>query len=335
MTNNIMEKYIKITTTFIKDFTKMFFAEKYNEEIAKEYISTYIDARIYNFGEDSQKFFYRRIYFSLLNKKKELEEKFEKIDKQFLEENVKIYQFIFYMDGVRPITDLDEFVSLICEKRKKSFDLDSIGGLNARITKLVKKYKKDKEDFFKEFETEDFSLAIDKYILIDDTYKVDIDYNFKIPYIYSNEVINEVYNAGTVNEDKLIIEYILLSLECIKDIEKGNFDKKYIVNLANTLLTKQSKLKQTLRVINNAAIQDKVFLKIYYKDFEENKEILYSLIKDGYKFAVILDDSFNPTQINLKKVSIFDYLIVPQNGKNYQKIMQLETKIINTIIYDL
>ena len=335
MTNNIMEKYIKITTTFIKDFTKMFFAEKYNEEIAKEYISTYIDARIYNFGEDSQKFFYRRIYFSLLNKKKELEEKFEKIDKQFLEENVKIYQFIFYMDGVRPITDLDEFVSLICEKRKKSFDLDSIGGLNARITKLVKKYKKDKEDFFKEFETEDFSLAIDKYILIDDTYKVDIDYNFKIPYIYSNEVINEVYNAGTVNEDKLIIEYILLTLECIKDIEKGNFDKKYIVNLANTLLTKQSKLKQTLRVINNAAIQDKVFLKIYYKDFEENKEILYSLIKDGYKFAVILDDSFNPTQINLKKVSIFDYLIVPQNGKNYQKIMQLETKIINTIIYDL
>ena len=51
MTSNLMEQYVKNTKTFIKNFTKMFFAEEYNEDISKEYIETYIDARIYNFGE--------------------------------------------------------------------------------------------------------------------------------------------------------------------------------------------------------------------------------------------------------------------------------------------
>ena len=335
MISNLMEQYLKITRNLIKNFTKMFFAEKYNEHISNEYISTYIDARIYNFGEDTQRFFYRRIYLSLLNKKKELEKQFDKIDEKFLEDNVKIYQYIFYIDGVRPLTDLNEFAKMICEKRKNVFELGAIKGLDERIIKLIKKYNKDKEEFFKNFETTDFSLDIEKYLLIDDTYKVDINYNFKIPYIYSNEVINEVYNDGIVNEDKLVIEYILLTLLCINDINKGNFEKKYLVNFANTLLKKQSKLKQTLKVINNAAIQDKIFLKIKYIDFEENKELVYSLMKDGYRFAIIIDDSFNPTLINLKKISIFKYLLVPEQSKNYEKIRQYETKITNTLIYDV
>ena len=236
---------------------------------------------------------------------------------------------------IRPITDIDEFAKTICEKRNTKFKLDSIRGLENRIIKLYKKYLKEKEDFFKQFETTDFSLNIEKYILIDNTYKVSLDYNFKIPYIYSFEVINEVYNTGTVYEDKLIIEYILLASICIKDIEKGNFTTRYIVELANSLFKKQGKLKQTLKVINNAAIQDKVFLKINYSDFEEYKELIYSLIQDGFRFALIIDDTFSPTLLNLKKLSIFKYLLVPENSKNYDKIQENETKLENTVIYDI
>ena len=62
MTTNIMEQYIKNTKVFIKDFTKLFFLDKYNEEISKEYIEAYIEARIYNFGDNTQRYFYKRIY---------------------------------------------------------------------------------------------------------------------------------------------------------------------------------------------------------------------------------------------------------------------------------
>ena len=333
MTTNIMEQYIKNTKVFIKNFTKMFFLEKYNEEISNEYIETYIDSRIYNFGDDSQRFFYRRIYASLLEKKVKLEENKE-LDKKLLEDNLMIYQFIFYIDGVRAITDLNEFVTDLYEKRTTKFELESSKGLKDRMLKLIKSYIKEKEEFPKKYQTEDFSLDITKYFLIDNTYKVKLKYNFRIPYIYSKEVISEVYNEGIVNEDKLIIEYILLTFVCIKDIDNGDFDTIYVVDFANTLFTKQVKLKQTLRLITNPAMQDKVCLKIKYKDFEENKELIYDLMKDGYKFAIELDNTFNPTIINIKKLAVFNYLIVAENSKYYDKIKDYETKITNVIIYE-
>ena len=335
MTSNLMEQYIKKTTSFLKNFTKMFLAEKYDETISNEYIDAYIDSRIYNFGETEQRFFYKRIYASLLERKNEIRKLYPKIDEKILENHLELYQFVFYIDDIRPISDLTEFVNTICDKRRTMFEIEGIKNIENKILKSIKKYREEKEDFIKKYQTEDFSLQIDKYTLIKNTYKVNINYNFKIPYIYSNTVINEVYNNGTVNEDKLIIEYILLTLECIKDINNADFSTKYLVEFANTLYKKQKKLKQTLRVIDNAAIQDKIFLKIYYQDFEENKELIYSLIKQGYRFAIIIDDSFKPTLMNIKKLSIFEFLLVPEQCKNYEKIKENENKIINTIIYDL
>lgn len=336
MASNLMEQYIKITSNFIKNFTKMFFAEKYDEEISRQFIETYLEARIYNFGDDTQKFFYRKIYGSLIQKRKELEKEYPKLDESILENNLRIYQFILYMDEVRPILEFDEFVKTICEKRKTKFELNTaIRSLEGRVLKLIKGYQEQKREFFEKYETNEFILEIQKYTLIDNTYKVDINYNFKIPYIYSNKVINEVFNDGIVNEDKLIIEYVLLTLVCIRDVNKCNFSTKYLVNFAKTLYKKQSKLKQTLRVIDNPAIQDKIFLKIEYKDFEENKELIYSLMKEGYRFAVIIDDTFNITPQNLKMLSVFKYMLVPEDCINYDKIKDNEKKINNTIIYDL
>ena len=62
MTTNIMQSYINRIEKFLKDFNKVFFLEEYDKEIEKNYIETYIDARIYNFGEEKQRYFYRRIF---------------------------------------------------------------------------------------------------------------------------------------------------------------------------------------------------------------------------------------------------------------------------------
>ena len=67
MTNNVMETYIKISKNFLKKFTKAFFAEKYEEKISNEYIETYMDARIYSYGDENQKFFYKTLISSVKN----------------------------------------------------------------------------------------------------------------------------------------------------------------------------------------------------------------------------------------------------------------------------
>ena len=335
MTTNLMDQYINITKVFIKDFTKLFLEEEYKEEISKEFISTYIDSRIYNYSGTNEKFFYKRIYGNLVDLKNELAEKYDKNLEKTLDDNLNLYHFILYIDGVRTMGDINEFVKSLCEKRNTLLEKNETKGLDILFTKIIKKYIEDKEKFFKSYETTDFTLDIEKYILIDDTYKVKIDYNFRIPYIYSQRVIEEVFNSGTVYEDKLIIEYILLTIVCIKEINNGNFTTKYLVDFANSLLEKSNKLKQSLRVINNQAIQEKIIIKVNYKDYEDNKELFNDLIKDGFKFAIIIDDSFEANMINLKKLNIFDYLLVSEKSENYYDIKYYENNITNTVIYDV
>lgn len=335
MTANLMDQYIQNTRNNIKDFTKMFFGEEYNEEISNEYIDTYIESRIYNFGEGEDKFFYIRINSNLSIKKNELQMRFPKIEEKVLDDNLRIYQFVFYIDGVRPMADLPQFCKLVCDKRNTQFELKSVINLEERLLKLIKRVNEEKESFFKKYETEYFSLNIEKYKLIDNTYKVDLNYEFKIPYIYSEKVIEEVYNEGVINEDKLMIEYTLLTLLCIKDINKGNFDTKYIVNFASSLYKKKQKLKQTLKILDNAVAQDKVFLKLNYQDFEENKELIYELMKDGFRFAIIIDDTFNPSIMELKKLSIFKYLLIAEQSKNFDEIKRVEQYLNNIVIYEV
>ena len=335
MTTNLMDQYIQNTRNNIKDFTKMFFGEEYNEEISNEYIDTYIESRIYNFGEGEDKFFYIRINSNLTIKKNELQMRIPKIEEKVLDDNLRIYQFVFYIDGVRPIADLPQFCKLVCDKRNTQFELKSVINLEERLLKLIKRVNEEKESFFKKYETEYFSLNIEKYKLIDNTYKVDLNCEFKIPYIYSEKVIEEVYNEGVINEDKLMIEYTLLTLLCIKDINKGNFDTKYIVNFASSLYKKKQKLKQTLKILDNAVAQDKVFLKLNYQDFEENKELIYELMKDGFRFAIIIDDTFNPSIMELKKLSIFKYLLIAEQSKNFDEIKRVEQYLNNIVIYEV
>ena len=335
MTTNLMDQYIQNTRNNIKDFTKMFFGEEYNEEISNEYIDTYIESRIYNFGEGEDKFFYIRINSNLSIKKNELQMRFPKIEEKVLDDNLRIYQFVFFFVGVRPIADLPQFCKLVCDKRNTQFELKSVINLEERLLKLIKRVNEEKESFFKKYETEYFSLNIEKYKLIDNTYKVDLNYEFKIPYIYSEKVIEEVYNEGVINEDKLMIEYTLLTLLCIKDINKGNFDTKYIVNFASSLYKKKQKLKQTLKILDNAVAQDKVFLKLNYQDFEENKELIYELMKDGFRFAIIIDDTFNPSIMELKKLSIFKYLLIAEQSKNFDEIKRVEQYLNNIVIYEV
>ena len=58
-------------------------------------------------------------------------------------------------------------------------------------------------------------------------------------------------------------------------------------------------------------------------------------MKEGFKFALILDDNFETTMDNIRKLDMFQYLLVPENNKNYDFIKENEIRISKTIIYDI
>lgn len=334
MAYNPMEQYIKNVKSFLKDFSKLFLQEKYNEKISNGYIDTYVDARICNFTQGNHIFFYKRIYESLIVKKDEMKKEFEKIDDEVLKTNLKLYDYILYLDGIRQITNEDEFYKNLIEERTTKLNLSTTRNIETKFRKLVKDYNEKKEKILEMYDTKDFSLNIKKYTLIDNTYKANLDYNFKIPYIYSKKVIEEVYNEGNINEDKLLIEYTLLVVECIKQINNADFETRYIVDFASSLFEKGKKIKQYLKALDNVAIQDKIIFKIHNKEFLENKELIYSLMKDGFKFAIIINDDFKYSDTAVKKLEIFKFILVPEESKHYEKFKENENKISNTIIFD-
>jgi len=72
MRANLMEMYIKNLRTFLKSFSKTFLAEVYNEEISDQFIDVYIEARIYNEGDENQRYFYKGIEANLQDKALEI-----------------------------------------------------------------------------------------------------------------------------------------------------------------------------------------------------------------------------------------------------------------------
>ena len=240
MTYNIMAEYIDYTKKFLQELLEEYFKEQYDKEIAKEYIDTYIEARYSNYGgNEKQRVFYRRIYSALQKKSQELEYNADEEKHKIIKNMLETFQYIFYIDFVRPIKiELKEFINQMYEKRIEKFEMKRDGTLRDNLYKMIKNFREEKEKYLKSFESEDFELVITKYPLIKDVYKVNLKYNFKLPYIFSSQAIEDVYNENIVNEDKFIIEYLMLTVFNIRMILEGKFNTQYLIDFPMSLFEK-------------------------------------------------------------------------------------------------
>ena len=58
---NLMDQYIDFTNKKLRKYIKMIFRTKYDEDIVKEYLKTYTNARYYNVNGNTTRVFYRKI----------------------------------------------------------------------------------------------------------------------------------------------------------------------------------------------------------------------------------------------------------------------------------
>lgn len=334
MTCNIMSEYIKYTIDFLRKFTKEFFREKNIPRASEQYIEAYVEARYLNYGGNkTQRVFYRRVYSALQEKNIEIKYNSNEEEHQTLDNMLELYQYIFYIDFVRPLNeDLIDFVSKMYEKRTIKFQMKKMTGQKENLYKMIKEFRKNKEEYIDKFDSEEFKLSIRRYSSVDGIYKVNLKYNFKLPYLFSTQAIEEVYNENIINEDKLMIEYILLTILNIRLILNGNFNTQYLVDFPITIFEKKQKMEQLLNILDNSAIQERISLKIKYKDFIEHKEEIYELMKKGYKFVIIIDEKFDINKDELRKLEIFKYVIVNKRSKIYENFKKYNDELENLII---
>ena len=177
---------------------------------------------------------------------------------------------------------------------------------------MIKDDNKKKKTYLNSFDSERFSLDIKKTNK-KNVFWCDLNYNIKFNRIYSDYSINKVYNDGIVNEQKLFITYYLVSNMILRNIISCKFDISYIVSYPASLFEKSDKKNRLLSIIDDSATKNYIVLMFKYSDYSKYKDEINEWIKNGFRVAIYIDDSFKYDDISNEWLTIFDYIIT--NGE--------------------
>lgn len=345
--NNLMDTYLNFTEKKIKKYMRMIFSQYYDEKIVSEYLKTYVNARYYNIRntEKPARAFYLRILDELEYKEDLLMEKCEEEAESLDEKQAKlnkihkvkeVFGYVLFFDNVRNIENfksidsLKEIVEKIIDLVNSDYEIKNPKDVEDKLYKEVKSNMIDKDVFLEKFETDEFSLSFEATEFNEDFYNVKLQHNVKMPMQYSEEAIEKVFTEGIIAEDKLQIEYILLSTIAIRDIVNGNFKDAYIAEFEPSLFKKKQKLNGILDLISNQALQEKINLNISYSDYKKNQKNVLDYTSKGYNFVITLDEAVKSVE-DVEKLKMFKLVIAPKDLVLYKQIKE-DNSLTNVMV---
>lgn len=299
MSLNVMNTYLKFNRKRLISYSKIILEKYYNKNIFENLLDTYINCRYVDIPDNiSAKF----INKELVKKAEELSKEEEVLDIKLV---LSYFPFIYYLDSFLK-KDVDVTIEKINDFRKKNLKLDNLD--SDFKTSLVNDRKRI-EKFIDNFDSKVFSVSLIK-TSIKNLYDTNLDYDIKIPKLYSEYAIDNVYNRGIVLENRLFVNYYMVAINVLKDIL--NLDcNYYIVSFSNSLFDKEDKLKRLFNIIDSDVMKDRIILKVYEDEFLEYRDYYLKYIKDGYKFVICLNSDSKIKNDTIIKV--FSYMIDNNN----------------------
>lgn len=302
--NNI-DKYIKFIKDYLTEYFKLIVKDKYKKIVYNEMLNTYIDIRYFNKYDKKYKQIEKNIEYYIQENLRTLIEEDNKLVKN-VNELYYFFWYLLYLDNTLEYDNLDKLIDKIIIDRKEKL------GLNDDITKelksLVKESEKKKNNFFNEYLSDTFNLEL-KSTNIKNVYNVLLSYNIKFPKIYSSYSINRVFKSDIISEDMCFIEYNMISKVVLDNIINKEYNKEYLVDFPFIITSKKEKTNRLLNIITNDLIRENVIIKVTYEYYTKYKNFISDLIKDGVKFAVIIDDTFDYEESSIIWLNIFTYII--------------------------
>lgn len=335
---NIMDMYLEFTEKRIKKYMKMIYSRNYDEEIVAEYLKTYVNARYYNIRNTDKpaRAFYLRIIDELEFKEQILLRKAEKQQIKLINNVKKVFSYMLFFDNVRKvenfkkINSLREIIKKIMEIVSTDFDIKISKEKEDELYRKITEDMLEADLFLDKFETDEFMLKLESCEQKEELYFTKIEHNVKMPMQYSDAAIEKVFTEGIVAEDKLQVEYMLLSVMAVRDIIEGNFKDKYIAEFTNTLFKKKTKLDNLLSIIGNQELQDKININLDYSDYIKNKKIILDYTNSGFNFAITLDNTIKSVE-DVEKLKMFKNIIAPKKLVLYKELKQNKAILKNVI----
>ena len=288
--NNI-DKYIKFIKDYLTEYFKLIVKDKYKKIVYNEMLNTYIDIRYFNKYDKKYKQIEKNIEYYIQENLRTLIEEDNKLVKN-VNELYYFFWYLLYLDNTLEYDNLDKLIDKIIIDRKEKLNLND--DITKELKSLVKESEKKKNNFFNEYLSDTFNLEL-KSTNIKNVYNVLLSYNIKFPKIYSSYSINRVFKSDIISEDMCFIEYSLISKIVLDNILNKEYLKEYLVDFPF--------------IITNDLIRENVIIKVTYEYYTKYKSFISDLIKDGVKFAVIIDDTFDYEESSIIWLNIFTYII--------------------------
>lgn len=323
---SIMDEYIKLTEKHITSYIRLALDNKFIKKYSDEFLDIYIKNRYYD-TEENKVELKKKIQKALDNKKIELVDKYSE-KTELIEYMAVLYKDILYFDNnVRP-NNIVKIVEKIC-KNKKMLKKDET--FKKQLLELFEKNNMEMSQLFESIKTDEFELEHKKISGRNNIYDTKLKYNINFPMIYSKYAIQKAFETGNILESKLFVEYNLIAGQVLEDIRKDNIKRQYIIEFAETILKKKQKLNKLINIVKSPIIQEKISFKITNRSFENNKSMIYELMRMGFKFSILLDEEFKVDILEIEKLNMFKHVIVDKHRKYYEDIINNKTIIKNLI----
>ncbi len=323
---NVLEEYIKFEKNNITSFVREVLTDEFfDEEIFNKYLESYVNVRYYGYYVDNTKELKDFICIELNKITSKLidgesEEGLNKINAI-----AQVFNLIMVYDGVLEENE-KKYISDICNYRIKLFgSCDML--FKENINKMILQTKKKRKDYFNFFKSDNFYINR-KETSNEHVFKVVMKYKLDFPKLYSRYAIDRVFYNGTINEDRLPVLYYLVGNIIMKDINKCIYNNQYLIDFATSLFENKEKMESIMKVTESEAFKNQTVLMINYLDFAKYGNIIKDMIKEGYKFALVLEDEDISNDALI--FELFEYILVP-NGSSYCNRKSVNDKIIYEI----
>lgn len=305
MSCNVVNEYIKMTEKNIKKYFNLILGKKFDAEIFSHLFKEYINVRYFNLYERISKNNENNINFYV--KKEALKLIENNYDVNIVKETFGLFRFVLYFDDVKKVTSWSKVLEEI-------FEYSGYNDYNDELLNMVKDDIKIKKEYISLFTNNDFNLKFKKTSKAK-LQDVSIDFNIKFPKLYSDYAINKVFDSNIIAEDKMFVEYYLISVLILKKIISMDFNFQYLIDFDLTIYEKKNKWSWLINIISNDALEEHTAFKIKYSTYLENKNIINNLIRNGFNFGIALDKTYTLDPLLDNTLVLFKYIITESKEK--------------------
>ena len=328
---NIMNEYISFTESCFDKYLKMIFGKEHDKNIAGEFIKTYIDVRYSNYLDESSKkvALTKKIEKALQDTAKELISVNDPKMKDLINDYCTFVKYFYGLDQLYLLESQKKIISKITAERKKALVLEKDDDFEDDLNSELKKDIKKRKDFLDAFESPTFKVAYKG--LDEESLLCSLEDNITFPELYSDLAIKKAREKDVINENLTQILYLQINSKIADDLISCEFDKKYFVKLPYSFFEKKNKINSLFGMIDNPFVQDKLRIIVDFKTFNKYKPEVTDFMRDGFIFAIYLDESFDYNSENIEFLELFEKILL-HDDKYYYKDLKKNGKIKNRII---